>query len=359
MGMSLLFAVMTAGLAPAASGQSGGSMRNCGLYSMYGVFQWFNADVELQTLINPKYLSSPDGSTLADLAQAANDHGLYGTPVSNLSLNSLRNSPYPIICSVRKKVTEAPYNHYVVVFPTDSGDRLAYDALDNANMPLNDLVTGRWNGYGLIVSPSPFSLWRLLWRDYLPYLLLFPGLLVVRAFLASICKSAPHAKAGAKARVISVLAGGLTLLATAVLAAVAADVWAPTRSMLSTEKSVHDIQERHLATFLERVDAEDVENAASSGALILDARRAGDYALGHIPSAINLNIWNDEKAYESVLKDMSPDRDIVVYCQSAGCPYAAEVSRRLWRRGYTNLKYYKAGWLDWHDARGGESEKQS
>jgi len=353
---SLMLVMLTAGPASAADGHTSTNMRNCGLYSMYTILQWFNAGADPKSIIKKEYLSSAHGSTLADLAQAAQDNGLHAVAVKNLSLNSLRSCPFPVICSVRKDVTEEPFDHYLVVLPTDSGERVAYDALDNVSIPLNQLRAGIWNGYGLIVSPRPFSMARLLWRDYVPYALFFAGLFLARAWIARKRKSLPqaHARPGYAA----LARDTLIILAMALFAALAWDTSSAAGSMLSMGENVLNMQERNLGSFLEQVDAEEISRAIASKTVIVDARYARDYALGHIPGAINVSMSDDDTVYQDVFKDVAVNEPIIVYCQSSGCPYAGNVAKKLWRRGYTNVKYYKNGWLDWHDAHGGESERK-
>ena len=82
--------------------------------------------------------------------------------------------------------------------------------------------------------------------------------------------------------------------------------------------------------------------------IILDVRRADEFAEGHIPGAINIpneNIGNDEIP---ALPDK--DRLILVYCRSGR--RSKEASDKLLNLGYTNVVEI-GGILDWT----GEIEK--
>lgn len=82
--------------------------------------------------------------------------------------------------------------------------------------------------------------------------------------------------------------------------------------------------------------------------IILDVRRADEFANGHIPGAINVaneDILNDEPAE---LPDK--DQEIYVYCRSGN--RSKQASEKLVAMGYTNIIEF-GGILDWT----GEIEK--
>ena len=82
--------------------------------------------------------------------------------------------------------------------------------------------------------------------------------------------------------------------------------------------------------------------------IILDVRRADEYADGHIPGAIN--VANEEIGTEEIPE--LPDRSqlILVYCRSGR--RSKEASEKLVKLGYTNIVEF-GGILDWK----GEIEK--
>lgn len=79
--------------------------------------------------------------------------------------------------------------------------------------------------------------------------------------------------------------------------------------------------------------------------VILDVRRADEFASGHIPGAVNLPneiIGEDADAVEAAL----PDRDqmILVYCRSGN--RSKQASQKLADLGYTRVIEF-GGILDW------------
>ena len=82
--------------------------------------------------------------------------------------------------------------------------------------------------------------------------------------------------------------------------------------------------------------------AEESGYIILDVRRADEFAEGHIPGAINV-------ANESIGTDELPELPdknqlIMVYCRSGR--RSKEAAEKLVKLGYTNIVEF-GGILDW------------
>ena len=82
--------------------------------------------------------------------------------------------------------------------------------------------------------------------------------------------------------------------------------------------------------------------------VILDVRRADEYADGHIPGAIN--VANEEIGTEEIPELPDKSQLILVYCRSGR--RSKEASEKLVKLGYTNIVEF-GGILDWT----GEIEK--
>lgn len=67
----------------------------------------------------------------------------------------------------------------------------------------------------------------------------------------------------------------------------------------------------------------------------VDARNAAAFASGHVPGAVNLNLAAWETGFAAMLKQWTPDRAVVVYCDDASCQASEEVAARL--RGSAGL----------------------
>ena len=77
---------------------------------------------------------------------------------------------------------------------------------------------------------------------------------------------------------------------------------------------------------------------------VLDVRSAREYAIAHIPGAVN--IW--EKEVEQVLQRY-PDRaaGLVLYCNGPYCGKSRRTAAELAKRGYTNVRRYQLGLPVW------------
>ena len=79
-----------------------------------------------------------------------------------------------------------------------------------------------------------------------------------------------------------------------------------------------------------------------TGYIILDVRRADEFAAGHIPGAIN--IPNESIGTDEILQLPDKDQLILVYCRSGR--RSKEASQKLVNLGYTNIIEF-GGILDW------------
>ncbi len=79
-----------------------------------------------------------------------------------------------------------------------------------------------------------------------------------------------------------------------------------------------------------------------TGYIILDVRRADEFAAGHIPGAIN--IPNESIGSNEILELPDKEQLILVYCRSGR--RSKEASEKLVKLGYTNIVEF-GGILDW------------
>lgn len=82
--------------------------------------------------------------------------------------------------------------------------------------------------------------------------------------------------------------------------------------------------------------------AQETSYIILDVRRADEFAAGHIPGAIN--VANESIGTAEILELPDKDQLIMVYCRSGR--RSKEASEKLVKLGYTNIVEF-GGILDW------------
>lgn len=101
------------------------------------------------------------------------------------------------------------------------------------------------------------------------------------------------------------------------------------------------------------VDYAYVKKSVSKGtremasAVVIDARPAKLYDMGHIPSALSLPDTQFNELYESTLKGISKEKELIVYCGGFDCAKSPQLARMLMDKGHKNIKIYAAGMPQW------------
>lgn len=85
----------------------------------------------------------------------------------------------------------------------------------------------------------------------------------------------------------------------------------------------------------------------SRRAIFIDARSQEQYNEGHIRGAISIPYENLEKYYETLIKEIPPDKFIIVYCGSRSCQLSMMLAKELIQMGYSNVMVLKGGWKEW------------
>src|SRR5262245_5137055 len=88
----------------------------------------------------------------------------------------------------------------------------------------------------------------------------------------------------------------------------------------------------------------------SGAALFLDAREPADYAAGHIGNAFNLPAQAFEKHFDAVAPMLTPESQVVVYCDGKECELSHRLAKSLHQLGYTNVHMLFNGWTTWKEA---------
>jgi rhodanese-related sulfurtransferase len=84
-------------------------------------------------------------------------------------------------------------------------------------------------------------------------------------------------------------------------------------------------------------------------AIVIDARPAKLYEMGHVPGAINISREQFAADYEKEKASVEADRErpVVVYCNGLDCEDSKMVSGALIKLGFRRVLLYKGGWQEW------------
>lgn len=88
----------------------------------------------------------------------------------------------------------------------------------------------------------------------------------------------------------------------------------------------------------------------TGSALFVDSRHDFDFKAGHIKGAINVPL-KDFDLSKSPLKDVVRDKLLVIYCDGADCNSSIELSVRLAKEGFKNVRISFGGWREWFAAK--------
>jgi rhodanese-related sulfurtransferase len=90
-----------------------------------------------------------------------------------------------------------------------------------------------------------------------------------------------------------------------------------------------------------------VKDFSSGEYSFVDARSDMEYAMAHIPGAVNIPSWavGDELAGLVALVD--PDRPVIVYCDGLSCGKSLIVAKKLVEHGFKDVSVYTEGIDGW------------
>jgi ArsR family transcriptional regulator len=99
----------------------------------------------------------------------------------------------------------------------------------------------------------------------------------------------------------------------------------------------------HERDSMEAVSREDLVGRIADGLVtVLDVRPEDEFALGHLPGALNIPL----SELESRLSELSPDTEIVAYCRGPYCVFAFEAVAALRAKGFRAMRL-EDGYPEW------------
>ena len=144
----------------------------------------------------------------------------------------------------------------------------------------------------------------------------------------------------------------LILLAIAGLLAVTANAVSP-RGLSWKEPLGHGLLVDVMNAGLTPVDLKDIASLlADPSILFVDARRPEEFAIGHLPRAVNL-----PPDRVNGTREWNKERPIVVYCANEFCEASLGVAAELKRNGHRRVAVFIPGYEAWWNA-GGAVEQE-
>lgn len=108
--------------------------------------------------------------------------------------------------------------------------------------------------------------------------------------------------------------------------------------------------EEDLSLYFNEVDVETLNALMESDmAVLLDARKTGDFNGGHIPKALSLPIGEFKEKYDKTVDLLVDGKSIVIYCIGVHCIDSALLAKELHQKGYRDIYVYKGGIEEWRE----------
>ena len=87
------------------------------------------------------------------------------------------------------------------------------------------------------------------------------------------------------------------------------------------------------------------------GTLMVDARSAEEYELGHISGAVSLPLDKFDQAFTTVQPELRKSKLIIIYCSGGSCGTSEEVAKKLGEKGFRDLAVFTDGLPGWMRAK--------
>ncbi len=334
-----------AGLAHAESPSREDPGWYCGIYAVYGALRAEGIQVTFESLLQPRYIASPSGSTLAELQRATLDQGAFAEPLGSMSPELLFAMEHPAVLHVTARDRPGLYMHWILFLGNEGGRARIVEASGHSELYRYPDLLAIWDGSGLIVSRRPLHLFELQLRGIAASTLPVLAVAVVILLVSMVQESlylAPRSRI--RVYLIELL---LVVLCSSVVG-FAHHFCSRNSGLLSERSARNTVLLAHRVTTLPQVDYPDLARfVRDKRCIVIDARRANDYQRGHIPGARSIPIDLGPAGRAAVLNGIDRTTPLVVYCQSEDCPYDDSVAAALMADGFQNISLFPAGWQGW------------
>jgi rhodanese-related sulfurtransferase len=235
-------------------------------------------------------------------------------------------------------------NHFVLYLGSREGKALLYNPPESvAEVPFYELAQ-RWNGRVIIMWDEPNRLSSVfmgaVWKT------LCGGLFVVVAVVGLRRYLQRGYQVRSTQRIRNSVTQGVAICGVAIAGGLLYH-YLHGEGFLAHGDATRAIQRAHLKNLLPKVDARLARKLVNAGSVVVDARFPIDFESKHLDGAINISIDATTEQRQEKLAGVPKNARIIVYCQSSSCPFAIQVARELLDDGYTDILYFKGGWLEW------------
>ncbi len=118
---------------------------------------------------------------------------------------------------------------------------------------------------------------------------------------------------------------------------------------------VRVVSAAEVAALLRKESPELAADRRSRGLILIDLREPRDFAIGHLPGALNLPILRFPADFEAAVAAGWPQADraafpLLLYCYGVDCVRSRQAGTEAARRGFRDVLWFRGGVQEWRDA---------
>lgn len=118
--------------------------------------------------------------------------------------------------------------------------------------------------------------------------------------------------------------------------------------------TVQVVSAPELAALLKREDPGLNRDLPARGLILMDLREAGDFAIGHLPGALQLSPRSFDTTFEEKVRTGWPGADratipLVFYCYGIECIRSRKAGSQAARLGFANVLWFRGGVREWRE----------
>lgn len=287
-------------------------------------------------IMKPEFVSR-EGSSAYQLIEAAKFSGVDAEYRKHLSIFDLKQLNSPAILRVRQSGRGSAFNHWVLFLGFDQNGVRIVDFPGASTTVTEGELLSIWDNSAVILMRRGFDVPSI--TSYLYFgTLVLAGVLSIRA-LSWIC-------AYLKKRNRTIVQW-LAIIVTPILFQAVVEVTGLGCYFIESD-SIAQVSNRNSPWEPKVIEsAEDLCSQVDGDSVIIDSRDSESFRAGHIPTARSIAFFSSIGERKLLLTGVSKQQKVIIYCQSARCPYANYLADVLHEEGYAPISIYKGGFNDW------------
>lgn len=319
-----------------------GKSQYCGIYSIYAAAKALGEEPDLNAFIDPKYISTVRGSTVADLKLTARDMGIYAIPLAGLGRRTLTETTSPLVLHVSPPGLINQHTHWLLFLGIDDGRCIIFDGPGGTVRCTVEEVLARWDGTALAVTKDENAKTRYRTHE-VSMLLAGVSYGITLSFLAGLAVPRCLPTTSASRHIYASLA----IFTLAIFASLTHDV------DLGVDFEARRRVNLGIAAHLRAVDFKETNLnelaaiTADPNVAMIDVRYARDFENGSIPGAQNLPIDSSLSSFKKFAKAVPSRTTLIVFCQSSSCSFSDSVAARLMWEGFDDVRIFRGGYDAW------------